>query len=548
MIAQIQYQRQWSRRELAAAGAYFALFVVLDWTSYVQPVLKLGITPWNPQAGLTLAVLLLFGPRWLPITALAVLVSEVLVRHGSPASGLVLGYAIWVAVAYGALAMFLRNQGLGTPIRDSRSAVKFAGWAVGATLVIAAGYCVLFIAAGLLTGAHSTNSLPALWIGDLTGILTLTPLLLYAREWPAALRLLRQRTWEALAQFTALLLTLWIAFGLSATNQLHLFYPMFVPVIWIALRWGVAGSILSTLIIQIGLMMGAQEESHAPALLDLQFLMLTLSLTALLLGAVVTERAAAATDRARAEARLRERDTALARAMRFAVAGELASALAHELNQPITALVSYLRASEIMATAGGTVDERLADTLKKAVQEAIRASEVLRRLRTFYQGNTGKRRPVNMSSLCEAASVSFRDRLQRGGARLSIQVDPALPRVSADATQIEIVLHNLLSNAIDAVAHVPAGSRLIEVAGSRIGNEVVLRVEDSGPGLEEDIADRLFEPFMTSKSDGMGLGLAISRSLLRAGGGELSFEPGRHGGAAFIVRLPIESEQANVHE
>ncbi|MBS0420306.1 MAG: MASE1 domain-containing protein [Proteobacteria bacterium] len=548
MIANTPILPRWHRRELAAACAYLALFVMLDWTSYVQPVLKLGITPWNPQAGLTLAVLLLFGPRWLPITALAVLMSEVLVRQGSPVSGLVLGYAVWVAAGYGVLATVLRRLGLATPIRDSRSAAKFAGVTAAGTLLIAAGYVALFIAAGLLARAHSPNSLPSLWIGDLTGILTLTPVLIYGHEWAAGLRLLRRRIWEGLAQLLALLLTLWIAFGLSATNQLHLFYPLFVPVIWIALRWGVAGSILSTLLIQIGLIVGAQEQSNAPPLLDLQFLMLTLSLTAFLLGAVVTERAAAATDRQRAEARLRERDTALARAMRFAVAGELASALAHELNQPITALVSYLRASEIMATAGRTGDERLAETLKKAVQEAIRASEVLRRLRNFYQGNAGKRRPVNLSSLCEAASVSFRDRLQRAGARLVTRVDVSLPRVSADATQIEIVLHNLLSNAIDAVMHVPADRRLIEVAGNQVGNSILLRVEDSGPGLAEDIADRLFEPFMTSKPDGMGLGLAISRSLLRAGGGELSFDKSRHGGAAFIVRLPIGSEQANAHE
>lgn len=539
MTAPTGYKR-WDRRELAAALAYVAAFVVLDWTSYVQPVLKLGITPWNPQDGLTLAVLLLFGARWLPVTALAVMVSEVLVRHASPTSGLVLAYAIWVAAGYGALATILRRRGLDTPIRDSRSAVKFAGITATGTLVIAAGYGALFVAAGLLARAHSPNSLPSLWIGDLTGILTLTPLLIYGREWPAALQSLRRRIWEAGAQFTALLLALWIAFGLSATDQLHLFYPMFVPVIWIALRWGVVGSILSTLVIQIGLIVGAQEQSTAPPLLDLQFLMLTLSLTALLLGAVVTERAAAAADRQQAEARLRERDTALARAMRFAVAGELASALAHELNQPITALVSYLRASEILATASGQVDERLAGTLKKAVQEAIRASDVLRRLRNFYQGDTGKHRPVNVGILCEAASVSFRDRLQRAGAALVRRVDPALPNVSADATHIEIVLHNLLSNAIDAVAHVAAGSRMIEVAASRVGGDVALRVEDSGPGIAPEIAERLFEPFMTSKPDGMGLGLAISRSLIRAGGGELSFQKSRHGGAAFIVQLPIE--------
>ena len=147
-----------------------------------------------------------------------------------------------------------------------------------------------------------------------------------------------------------------------------------------------------------------------------------------------------------------------------------------------------------------------------------------------------------MSASCaKRPSVSFRDRLQRAGAGLVRRVDPALPNVSADATHIEIVLHNLLSNAIDAVAHVAADSRVIEVGASRVGSDVALRVEDSGPGVAPEIAERLFEPFMTSKPDGMGLGLAISRSLIRAGGGELSFEKSRHGGAAFIVRLPIET-------
>ena len=141
MTAQTGYKR-WDRRELAAALGYVAAFVALDWTSYVQPVLKLGITPWNPQDGLTLAVLLLFGARWVPIAAIAVLVSEVLVRHASPASGLVLGYAIWVAAGYGVLATILRRRGLNTPIRDSRSAVEFAG--ITATGSVAAA-CALLV-------------------------------------------------------------------------------------------------------------------------------------------------------------------------------------------------------------------------------------------------------------------------------------------------------------------------------------------------------------------------------------------------------------------
>jgi two-component system sensor kinase FixL len=120
-------------------------------------------------------------------------------------------------------------------------------------------------------------------------------------------------------------------------------------------------------------------------------------------------------------------------------------------------------------------------------------------------------------------------------------VVPALPTLRADATQLEIVLHNLLSNAIDAVNQVDTSRRCIELQAQCANQHIVIRVEDAGPGIAAEVAQKLFEPFVTSKPDGMGLGLAISRSLVRARGGELTCEPSEKlGGACFIVRLPIE--------
>lgn len=636
--------RVWDHRAVAGAVGYLALYVVLDWLSYVQPVLKLGITPWNPQAGLTLAFLLMYGPRWAPVTAGAAVLSEVLIRQSSPALPLVLGVSVWIALGYGLLAVLLRHWHLEGPIRTLSAAARFAGAAVGGTLLVAGGYVVLFVTAGELPRAHAIESLPRLWIGDLTGILTLTPLLISAGEWRNGVALVRRHGWEVLAQSIALLGALSIIFGLL-TDQLR-FYPLFVPVIWIALRWGASGAMLAALVIQIGLIVSAQHGSREPPLIDLQFLMLTLSFTTLLLGAVVTERADAlrkvamreaeqrallamapdgflainsdgrvlmanpaaqrlfgevasvqraaylselipglrlqapegratlegrrtdgaafpaeiawarldapanegtlltvrdATDRRRAEIQLRERDRALARAMRFAVAGELASALAHELNQPITALVSYLRAAEILAAPFSREEERLTATLGKAAQEAIRASTVLRQLRDFYRGGAIKCEDVQIATLCQAVSHGFQDRLRRAGASLVLHVDPLLPTLRADATQLEIVLHNLVSNAIDAVSHVDPPQRRIELHAQCVENRVVLRVEDSGPGIAAEVAQKLFEPFVTSKPDGMGLGLAISRSLVRASGGELTFEPSEKlNGACFIVRLPVD--------
>lgn len=636
----------WDRRGVAVAGLYLALYVLLDWLSYVRPLLTLGITPWNPQAGLTLAFLLFYGSRWLPVAVIAGLVAAVLVHDTPVPRPLMFGGSLWIGLAYGALAAILRRQQLAAPIRTAIDAARMAGISVAGTLFVAAVYVGLFVAAGVLPPDDALPGIARYWVGDLNGVLTLTPLLIYASHRHELLRALTHQCWEILAQFAAVALILWAIFMLPVEDQLRFFYLLFVPIIWIALRWSWPGAMSAVLAIQVGLLVAAGTKIPTARFIDLQFLMLTLSLTALLLGAVVAERAGVlrrmamreaeqrallamapdavlavdaageirvanaaaqrlfgeragaqhpsrlatllpglhleaaegratfdgrredgsgfpaeiawarldppandgflvtvrdATDRRRAEAQLRERDAALARAMRFAIAGELASALAHELNQPITALVSYLRASEILAAQTRAEDERLKATLGKAAQEAMRASEVLRRLRDFYQGGALKREAVHVPSICSAVVGAFQDRLRRADASLAVSVDPSIPTIEGDATQIEIVLHNLLANALDAVAHVPQPRRRIDLHGSYAAGTITLRVADSGPGISADVANKLFEPFVTSKPDGMGLGLAISRSLIRARGGELSFASSAElGGASFTVRLPIE--------
>jgi C4-dicarboxylate-specific signal transduction histidine kinase len=251
-----------------------------------------------------------------------------------------------------------------------------------------------------------------------------------------------------------------------------------------------------------------------------------------------------ATDRERAEAALRERDEELARATRFAVAGQLASALAHELNQPIMALVSYLRVCEALTEPANADPEKMNVVVGKAVREAIRASEVLRRLRDFYRGGALKREVVSVGEVCSAVVMSFHDRLRNASTELSLDMDPNAPTVNACAIQLEIILHNLLSNALDAISQGTRSVRQIVLTVAPEAGRVVVRIEDSGDGLKADIAPRLFEPFLTSKSDGMGLGLVLSRSLARLHGGDLQFEPGaRLGGACFVLSLPIDVGQ-----
>jgi two-component system sensor kinase FixL len=244
-------------------------------------------------------------------------------------------------------------------------------------------------------------------------------------------------------------------------------------------------------------------------------------------------------ERRRAQEELRTRDAALSRAMRFAVAGELASALAHELNQPMTAVVSYLRSLATLTEPYVAQEQRIGSTLTKVTQEAIRAAKVLRRLRDFYRGGTSKRERIDLAELCGAVATAFEERLRRASIALVVRVDPAVAPVQWDATQLEIVLHNLVANALDAVAHTDKPWRMIELSAGSSSETVILKVSDSGPGLSPDAIEHLFEPFTTTKADGMGLGLAISRSLVRARGGDLMHDVGgKLGGATFTVRIP----------
>lgn len=648
-MATLPITRTWPRtwETPAQVAFYLALYLgfhlLLAWSSFVRPLAP-SITPWNPQAGLTLALLVWRGPRWLPAAAIATFLAEGLIRIPSQPLLLHVAMSLWVACGYAVMGVVIRSWRIAIPMASVSHAARLATTVTLGTAIVAAGYVGLLVAAGVLPADTTLKALARHWIGDLNGILTVAPLLIAAGHWRELARAVTGHRMEILAQFASIALTLVIIFMLPTADQLRFFALLFVPLIWIALRWGWPGSILAALAIQIGFLIASQNEVPTPRFTDLQFLMLTLSLTALLLGAVVSERAGVleqmaireaeqravlamapdavlavdalgriemtnaaalrlfgeraecgrllaellpglqlisdegrvtlesqradsqpfpaeiawarldppanrgylvtvrdATERRNAEQQLREHDAALARAMRFAAAGELASALAHELNQPITALVSYVRASKILADRQPEDQEHLQDTLGKAAHEAIRASEVLRRLRNFYQGGAHKREAIDLGEICTAVVDAFQERLRRHNASLNVSIDPDIPTFEGDATQVEIALHNLLANAIDAVREMPEGRRLIVLSASRSQRAATVRVDDSGPGMLPELRDKLFEPFVTSKPDGMGLGLAISRSLIRARGGELSCtNAGALGGASFTMFLPFE--------
>ena len=523
------------RRWLVGAG-YLALYLLLDWASYVEPLPHTSITPWNPNTGVVMALLLARGIRWAPLVALSIFAGELLTDVGPPPWPVLLLTSVYLAVVYASAAWVLRRRGLERPIETPKDAGWFAGVVALASGLAAAGYVAILASAGQVGQQETWAGIGRYWIGEFSGIIALTPLLLLKVDRVALWEGIRRNKRELALQALGGIVGAAFAFALAAARDVRLFYPLFAPVTWIALRHGVPGAMLSVSLVQAALVAALVLTPGSIPLFDVQFPLLALGITALFLGALATQR-----DRALRQ--MREQDAILQRSLRFAVAGQLASALTHELNQPMTALLSYVRAAELMSEPQRGPDERLTATLRKAGEEAGRAAAVLRRLREFYRGEGVRLERTDALAVCEHVAAALQDRMRRSAVEFELRRSASLPNVVVDRTQLELVIHNLLTNSLEAFESLPvrgARARRIEVAGEARGTDVLIAVDDSGPGISPALGERLFEPFVTSKITGMGLGLSLSRTFLRSQGGDLSSEPGRLGGARLVIRVPTQ--------
>lgn len=249
------------------------------------------------------------------------------------------------------------------------------------------------------------------------------------------------------------------------------------------------------------------------------------------------------TDRILSEERARQHEAQLAHVARVSTMGEMASALAHELNQPLAAIVNYARGCVRRLQSGTGDPVSLTEALENIAAQGQRSGEIIRRLRTFLRKSELRRNPAQINEIAtEAASLAELEARHRR-VELRLELCDGLPPLLADGIQVEQVILNLVRNAMEAID--TARSRKREVVlrtGLSPSGDLEVAVEDSGPGLRAGDTDRLFEAFFTTKEEGMGMGLSISRSIIEAHGGRLYAHPRNGGGAVFGFTLPALDE------
>lgn len=249
------------------------------------------------------------------------------------------------------------------------------------------------------------------------------------------------------------------------------------------------------------------------------------------------------TERQSTERRLQDLQAELVHVSRLSEMGQMASALAHELNQPLSANMNYVKAARRTIDSGSDAPEilRALDLLDKAGAQTARAGQIIRRLRDFIEKGQSNRSHENLNTVVEEAIALGLVGAADANVKVSVELQANLPAVPMDKIQIQQVVLNLIRNSVEAMESVKRREMTI-ATGTDGSGALLVTVADTGPGLAPEVVEKLFQPFTTTKKTGMGIGLSICRSIIELHGGELWAEPNADGGVTFSFRLPERDE------
>lgn len=530
----IAFQRIFALPGAAVGLGYLAAYVLLDWVSFIHPFTPFGITPWNPGTGLSFALVLMFGRGMIPYLFLAPLLADLVNLQTQLPWGVALLSTALIGGAYAAAAMFLLRPAVrfDLALPSLRDLVLLMLVAVVSAGFVASGYVGVMIVAGQLPVTDLAAATFRYWVGDVIGIVVITPFALIA--------LTRRRVFrvsiETALQITAIIAALAIIFGFPQEQQFQLFYVLFLPIVWMAVRAGLEGVCVGILITQLGLIAGVElfrDDSHD--LMAFQALMLVLSITGLVAGELVSEGR-------RTESRLRLHRESLAQVARLGNLGELAAAVAHEINQPLAAAGTYARIVNDALHESGADPVMVAETATKAAVQIERAAEVVRQLRALVRLDRSARGPCSVERIVKETIALCQPALDRSHIVVQWNVDTKLPPVIVDMLQIGQTLLNLMRNSIEAITESKHRNGVISIeAALDDRNRVEIRVADNGPGFPSDFMDNPFLPLASQKAEGLGIGLPLCRSIVEAHGGRLWLDRNARGAAVHFT-LPVANE------
>ncbi len=255
------------------------------------------------------------------------------------------------------------------------------------------------------------------------------------------------------------------------------------------------------------------------------------------------------TERKLIEEKNLEHQMQLTHVARLSTLGEMASGIAHELNQPLTVINNYSRACVRMLESNKPMQEQCSDVMEKISKQAERAGAVIKQIRHFVKKDIPDKKAVRISDMLDVIIDLTHMEMAHKQVILEVNLDPYVTRVVAQDTQIEQVILNLVRNGIEAMENIPEEQRHLIIKTSRQGDDhVEFRVTDTGTGMDEALMEQIFDPFVTTKQQGMGLGLSISQGIIEAHGDQINIEENLQGGMSFYFKLPVVSESLEIGE
>lgn len=521
--------------------ALLAAYVGLEWLSFLHEYNDLPVTPWNPGLGVMFAMIILRGRQIGLVLLGGVFVAQVLVVRSELPWGVLLAMSAAIAVSYTAVAsMAGRWLHLGPQLLRTRDILILVAAGLAGALAEAAQLWLLLLATRHFSlGDIGSTSIPLI-VGDVIGIAVVTPLVLRIVARLGRRPILPKGAFaELLLLLVAISVTLLVVVRPPGPLGQSLFYLLFVPVVITAVRHGIDGACAALAISQLGLV--AVLHWHGFDLsrfTEYQVLMLVLTLTGLIVGGLVSERQAAHVEAEEARLRLHELEAQAARTARLNMASGMAAALAHEINQPMTAARALARSVQELMRAPDQDIGRIERNLNSMIEQVDHAASVIKRMREFLRRGEPHISTLDVKvELAEAAAL-MEPMVKSRKIILKIDVPSGLPAVHADRVQLGQVVINLVKNSIDAIPVEAEGRVDVSARTTEGGKWVEIAVRDNGPGIASDQIEAVFEPLNTTRPDGIGLGLSICKTIVQAHGGRIWLSSWAPGETEFRFSLP----------